>query len=384
MYHYEGQLNLSEQVKFVEVLLGASYRKFKLNSHGTIFADTAGTIGISEYGAYIQLQKKLFNDGLKLTASGRYDKNENFDGRFTPRVTALIRVAKDNNIRLSYQSAYRFPSTQDQWINLNTPGSRLIGGLPSFNTYFGFDQAPAYTAESIVAYRNGGFNPALLQKATFTGLKPESVNSYELGYRGLLSKRFLLDAYLYYSQYQDFIARVAVGRGQSASTNPLVSFTELASPFTTTNYSFVTNTSQNVNAFGWGISGEYQVGKGYIFTANVSGDQLDNVPSGVVTFFNTPKVRYNIGLGNSKVGGGNWGFNFMYRWQDKLNWEGTFGTGEISAFGTLDGQISYRLPDIRSIIKLGASNLTNHYYLSAFGNPQVGAVYYVSFGYNVF
>jgi outer membrane receptor protein involved in Fe transport len=384
MYHYEGQLNLTEQIKVVEVLVGASYRKFKLNSHGTIFADTTGSIGISEYGAYIQLQKKLFNEGLKLTASGRYDKNENFDGRFTPRVTALIRVAKDNNIRLSYQSAYRFPSTQDQWINLNTPGSRLIGGLPTFNTYFGFDQAPAYTAESIVAYRNGGFNPALLQQASFTGLKPESVNSYELGYRGLLSKRFLLDAYVYYSQYKDFIARVAVGRGQSASTNPLVSLTELASPFTTTNYSFVTNTSQTVNAIGWGVSGEYQMSKGYVFTANISSDQLNNVPSGVVTFFNTPNIRYNIGLGNSRVAGGNWGFNLAYRWQNQLYWEGTFGTGEIPAFGTLDGQISYRLPEIRSMIKLGASNLTNKYYLSAFGNPQVGGVYYISFGYNVF
>ncbi|MGZ5134379.1 MAG: TonB-dependent receptor domain-containing protein [Flavitalea sp.] len=120
LYHYEGQWNLSEYFKVVEVLVGANYRTYKLDSRGTIFVDTTGPIKIDEYGAYLQLQKRFFNDVLKLTASGRYDKSKNFDGRFTPRLTALVRVARDNNIRVSYQTAYRFPSTQDQYINLNT------------------------------------------------------------------------------------------------------------------------------------------------------------------------------------------------------------------------------------------------------------------------
>lgn len=220
MWHYEGQLNLSEYVKFAEVLVGANFRRYILNSNGTIFADTAGTIGINEVGGYAQVSKWVINDRLKLTVSGRYDKNENFDGRFTPRATALIKVAKDNSIRLSYQQAYRFPSTQDQWINLRTPASVLIGGLPDFYTFFKFGTAPAYTAESIVAYRNslaaGTPNPALLQVADFGELKPEIANSYEIGYRGLVTPSLLIDAYFYYSQYKDFLGRTAVGRGRSA------------------------------------------------------------------------------------------------------------------------------------------------------------------------
>ncbi|MEJ7671314.1 MAG: hypothetical protein WKF59_00970 [Chitinophagaceae bacterium] len=84
LYQYEGQLNLSDQVKFVDVLVGASMRQYSLNSQGTIFADTAGKIKINEYGGYLQLAKKLLNDFLKLTGSLRYDKNENFEGQFTP------------------------------------------------------------------------------------------------------------------------------------------------------------------------------------------------------------------------------------------------------------------------------------------------------------
>lgn len=385
LYHFEGQYNLSDQIKFVDVLVGANYRIFALNSQGTIFADTAGSIKINEYGGYVQLQKRLLNDVLKLTGSIRYDKNENFKGRVTPRATALIKVAEDNNIRLSYQTAYRFPSAQDQYINLQTPGSRLIGGLPEFYTYFGFNTNPAYTAESVVNYRGtiaaGTPNPTVLQQAVFNTVKPETVNSYELGYRGLLSKRLLVDVYGYLSRYNDFIAREAVGRG--ASGNPANAPIDLASPFTTNNYSFVTNSTNTVKAFGWGLSLDYLLPKGYQVTANISSDKLTDVDPGLITFFNTPELRYNIGLSNDKFCG-NWGFNVMYRWQDNVLWQGTFGTGEIPAFGTMDAQVNYRLPSIRSMIKIGGTNIFNKYYYSAFGNPQVGGLYYVSFGYNVF
>jgi outer membrane receptor protein involved in Fe transport len=384
LYHFEGQYNFTN-IKAVDWLVGASYRVFHLNSHGTIFADTTGPINIGEVGVYTQLQKSFLNDVLKLTGSLRYDKNENFKGRLTPRATALIRIFPNNNIRVSYQTAYRFPSTQDQYINLLTGGAnRLIGGLPQFNTYFGFNTNPAYTAESVVAYRTsiaaGAPNPTLLKQAQFQVIKPERANSYEVGYRGLLTKKLLADAYVYYSQYKDFIGRTAVGRGVSG--NPANAPVDLASPFTTNNYSFVVNTSDNVNAIGWGLSVNYAIAKGFELTANVSSDQLNNVPSNVVTFFNTPKYRYNIGLGNSDLGKGV-GFNLQWRWQDKVYWEGTFGTGEIPSFGTLDAQVSYKLPKIKGMIKAGGSNFLNHYYRSAFGNPDVGAIYYVSFGYNV-
>lgn len=387
LYHAEAQYNLSDYVKVADVLVGASFRRYSLNSQGTIFADTTGAIGINEYGGYLQVQKQLLKNVLKLTGSLRYDKNENFEGRFTPRFTALVKAAQDHNLRFSYQTAYRFPSTQDQWINLKTPAATLIGGLPSFKTFYKFDTSPAYTVESILAYRAsvaaGAANPALLKEGKFETIKPETVQSYEAGYRGVIGKKLMIDVYGYYSQYKNFIARVAVGRGQSASTNMAVTAQELASPFTTTNYSFVYNVPDPVKAYGWGAGAVYQFYKTYSLSANVYSDKLTDVPAGVVTFFNTPKIRYNLGIANDNLYR-NIGFSAIYRWQQKVNWEGTFGTGEIPSYGTLDAQISYRLPEIKSLIKLGATNITNKYYQSAFGNPQVGGLYYISFGYNVF
>ena len=138
LYNVEGQYNLSPYTsKFADILIGANYKRYVLNSEGTLFADSSGKIPINEYGAYIQATKHLLNDRLTLIASGRYDKNENFDGRFTPRFSAVIKVAEDNNIRLSYQQAYRFASTQQQYINLRIGANTiLIGGVESFIDFY--------------------------------------------------------------------------------------------------------------------------------------------------------------------------------------------------------------------------------------------------------
>lgn len=381
LYQFEGQYNLSQYVKVVDVLVGASYRFFHLNSDNTIFYEPDGPLNISEYGAYLQLQKLLLKNILKLTASGRYDKNENFKGRFTPRVTALVKVAKDNSIRVSYQQAYRFPNNQDQYINLRTPGTILIGCLPVFNELYNFSGNPVYTASSVVNFRNNAFDPTKLQQATFEKAKPETMESYEIGYRGVVSKKLLVDAYYYYSKYKNFIGREAVARG--ASGDATTSVAELTSPFTTANYSFVTNSSTPVKANGYGISLQYQLDKGYAIMGNVYGDQLTNVDSGFVAFFNTPKTRFNIGFSNSNVTHG-FGFNVIYKWQDKVNWQGTFGTGTIPAFGTLDAQVSYNFSKQKVLVKLGGTNTINHYYRNAFGNPYIGGLYYVSIGYNIF
>lgn len=385
LYELEGQWNLSNYIKVLEVLVGGDYRMYHLNSGGTIFADIDGPIDISEYGAYIQLQKSFFKDVLKLTASGRYDKNENFKGRFTPRITGLIKVAKDNNIRLSYQQAYRFPNNQDQYINLQSPGSILIGGLPLFKELYHFDTNPVYTAQSVLAYRAtvaaGTPNPTVLKVAPFIPPTPESMESFELGYRGVIAEKLLLDAYIYTSKYNNFIGRVAVARGSSG--DPAKAPVDLASPFTTTNFSFVTTTDATLKANGWGISADYLLGKGYRLLANVYSDVLNDAPKDFVTFFNTPKYRYNLGFANSNFYKG-LGFNIIYKWQDKVFWEGTFGTGEIPSFGTVDMQVSYKIGKTNHLIKLGANNLFNNYYRNAFGNPYVGGLYYISFGYNVF
>lgn len=378
LYMVEGQYNFSDALKIRDkgwdLLAGASWKQYVLNSQGTLFVDTAGHIKINEIGAYAQVSKKLFNDVLKLTASGRYDKNDNFKGRFTPRVSAVIKVADDQNIRVSYQTAYRFPTTQNQYINLRTGSGLLIGGLPTFRDYYNFSGNPVYTLASFQAFAAsaaaGQPNPALLQKQEFGEYKPESSSSFEVGYKALYNKKILLDVYGYYGQYQNFLGRITVIQNPTGTYRPI---------------SIAVNSASKVNTYGYGFSLDFLLKNNFFIMGNFYSDDITNVPSNFQAQFNTPKYRTNIGFGNSGFGHGKqFGFNIVYKWQDAFYFNGDFVSGPISAINTLDAQVSFKLPKEKILFKLGATNLLNHYYINGAGNPSIGGMYYASIGYNVF
>lgn len=379
----EGQWNLSEILGLdkmkTDILIGGNYKQYVLNSEGTLFADTAGKIKINELGGYLQVTQKLFNDKLKLVGSARYDKQTSFAGRFTPRVAAVYEVMKDNNVRVSYQQAYRFPSTQNQWINLLVGGGqRLMGGLPQLRNYYNFNTNPAYTLASLQAFAASG-NPALLQVAQFDEFKPERMTSIEFGYKGVIAKKLLIDAYYYQGVYNDFIGGSIVVQSNTGG------IAGLANSSTRTAYSISTNLKQEVKTSGWGISAEYQFPKNYFISVNVYSDKIGDVPSDFVSYFNTPELRGNLSFGNTGFLKDNrWGYNVVVREQQSFFYQGTFGTATLPRFRTIDAMISYKLPKIRSLLKVGGTNIYNAYYRTGFGSPAQGGLYYVSFAYNVF
>ena len=71
-------------------------------------------------------------DRLKLVASIRYDKSQNFDGNVSPRVSFVYSAGaqKTHNFRASYQTGFRNPTTQDQYIGLDLGPFALIGSAP--------------------------------------------------------------------------------------------------------------------------------------------------------------------------------------------------------------------------------------------------------------
>jgi outer membrane receptor protein involved in Fe transport len=388
LYMAEGQYNFSNLLSFAELLVGGNYKQYVLNSQGTLFADTAGSLNIKEVGAYAQLTRGFLNDRLRITASGRYDKNENFKGRFTPRFTVLYKLAEDHNIRASYQTAYRFPTTQNQWINLVIGGGTvLIGGLPELRDFYDFKGNKAYTVNSVAeagaAYLAGASVPEVisnLQEQKFGEYNAETCKSFELGYKGLVQKKILIDVYGYYGKYDNFLGRVVVIQSLD-KTNPL----GVLSGSSRRVISVAVNSEGRVTTYGFGASVDYQLPKNFIANGNISTDRIKDVPPGFISFFDTPNYRLILGLGNTGFAYQNrFGFRIDIRTQDGYYFESDFRQGNISGFTTIDAQVSYKFPKTRSLLKLGATNLTNKYYKTAFGNPEIGGLYYLSFGYNVF
>lgn len=373
LWHYEGMYNFTNALKgAVDLQVGASFRRYDLNSAGTVFDDLNRTIDIDETGAFIQMGKKL-GESFKLAVSGRYDKNMNFEGQFTPRISGVYTVAPNNNIRLSYQTGFRNPTTQNQYIDLSVGGgsTRLIGGLPEMVQKYNLYTNRPFTD---VSYRNflasaaaGAANPALLRTYSFdpNGVRPESVQAYELGYKGLIGSKLLIDAYAYHNTYRDFITAIEVFQQNGTA------FTKFGVPV---------NAVDDVSAYGAAFGMDYLLGK-FNLSGNVSYNQIGNLPATYVNDFNTPTVRYNLGIGNPNIAK-NVGMNVTYRWQDSFYWASAFASGDVPAFGTMDAQVNLKIPSVKGMIKIGAQNLFNKYFITSFGNPEMGGMYFVGFTFN--
>ena len=215
---------------------------------------------------------------------------------------------------------------------------------------------------------------------TFPKLKPESVSSFEIGYKGLLLKnKLLVDLSVYYGQYQDFLGRIGVI--QSASGGPIAQ----SDTSKGIGYSVPYNATDKVKTYGYGVSFDYRLPLNFTVGFNIASDILKDVPANFVAFFNAPKYKVNASVGNTGFGyNKRFGFNVAYRWQDGYFYQGDFANGNLPEVHTLDAQVSYKIPKTKSVLKFGANNLLNQYYYNGIGNSQIGGLYYLSFGYNIY
>jgi hypothetical protein len=155
-----------------------------LDTDGTTYFDTPGNpIRYNQGGGYAQIARRFFNDRLKLVVSGRYDKNENFEGRITPRGSIVLSLDKDNtrNLRGSVQTAFRFPAVADQWVDLDFGFLSVFGGLPQLREQYNFDENPVFPGTSnnpIIALPDESDGPYV-----FPEFRPERVTAYEIGYK---------------------------------------------------------------------------------------------------------------------------------------------------------------------------------------------------------
>jgi iron complex outermembrane recepter protein len=400
LYHVEGQYSFSDKIKVFELLVGGNFRRYKMSTKGTLFDDEDGPITINEGGAFVQAAKKLFNDNLKLTASARYDKNQNFEGRITPRASAVLSVAKNHNFRTSFQTGFRNPTPGDQYIKLNAGPITILGGAPdniagtgayenSFTTtslgpFFGAFgaamQSGATPQEAIMASKDQ------LVKSNVPLLKPERVKTFEIGYKGLFQNKFIVDVNYYFSSYNDFILNQVVMQpqhpvlGPDGTINP-----EAAADLLNGNshlFQLYSNASDRVTTQGATLGLTYLLPKHYSIGANATWADfnLRDADPNDIPAFNTPTYRTTVTFSNSKITD-NIGFNVAWRWQDAYDWVGTFNQlrpGRIDAYSIVDAQVSYKALPIKSIVKVGASNLFNKQIYDAYGSPSIGAIYYVS------
>lgn len=385
---------------FAEITIGGNHRWYMPNSAGTIFRDTGDVVITNrEFGAFVGLDKKLFNDKLRSTVTVRLDKNQNFDPLLSPAASLVYTPNADHVWRISASRAVRNPTLADQYLYYNVGRAILLGNIDG---QFEEGNDSLFTVESFNEYRTSptlieGFNK--LDFFHVDAIRPEKVFTLEGGFRGTFGRRVYIDLGAYHSWYTDFIGYIIGLNGQFDENTGFPLFIQA--------YRVAANAQEQVTTLGVNAGLNYYRDQ-HVWTVNYSWNKLssgDNDP--IIPAFNTPEHKFNIGLtahdiritDSERVKFG-WGLN--YRFIQGFTFEGSPQfTGDLPTYDMLDLQMNLTWPQAHTMLKVGASNLLglvplfdpdvpgderlerawDNEVLMVFGGPRVGRLGYVQLIY---
>lgn len=420
LYHTEAQWDLSKRVKIFHLLIGADARLYEIIPDGNNFVDftrpiaernTAlkdGTFGknvhYKKIGLFTQVTKTFFKEQLKLFGSLRFDHNPEFKPAFTPRLAAVYTLQQKHNFRFTYQLGYRFPALFEALSYVNNGRVKRVGSLSYINEGLGYLEN-SYTQASVINFNaavsaQGNTDAAalanrnLLVWANLPKARPEKISSFEIGYKSVLAaNKLIVDFDAYSNTYDGFLGQVQVyvpkGEtvGSDAAVLAMLDRNRDATAATGTTaaskgqdrYRVYTNAKNTYHNFGSALGLTWILYKKFTVSGNVSYNKMKATKTNdiFVTGFNTPEWTTNLSFGNREVVK-NIGFNLTWRWQDAFLWESPLVTGGVSAYSTLDAQVSFNVPKLRSRIKVGGADLFNKRYIQYAGGPTIGALYYVA------
>jgi outer membrane cobalamin receptor len=414
MYQTDAQWDLTNTVKFVNLLVGADYRLYEVIPDGNNFVDFSrpvadrnkpladGSFGnivrYRKYGVFAQITKTFFDERLKLFGSIRYDQNPEFSAKINPRIAAVYTLAKNHNFRISYQNGFRFPALFEALSFVNNGNVRRVGGLSYINEGLGYLEN-SYTLASInnfnaavntdvtagsTANAAALKNRALLEVTNLAATRPERINSFEAGYKSsILNNKLVIDIDAYYNVYDGFLGQVEVAVPENnavqVGTDGAVIDMLATNRSKQTRYRVFTNAKNQYVNYGSALGLSYNFYKTFSISTNINYNniQQNNTSDVFVTGFNTAKWGTNLAFGNREIVR-NVGFNIVWKWQDAYLWESPLVNGDVPAFNTFDAQVTIRVPSVKASIKIGGSNIFNHRYFQYAGGPTIGALYYTA------
>lgn len=412
LYHVEASAKLSAWDDFFSTFeVGGSARLYDPNSRGTIFTDSIGNdVSNFEFGAFAEMSHKIDNQ-TDASASLRVDKNENFNIITSQRISAVREIKPNTFLRGSIQRGQRLPNIREQFFNQNLGDLTIVGGLPQVVGQYNlqnnaflesalneYNEALGQEVNRILAQPNGEVNveslklkylplleDGIIGTDKFNGIKPETITSFEFGFRSLVDSKRLFEAILYVNHYRNFIGVTRVIKPRTSPLTDLRLAAEQANNPGTSEQFFVSDNAARA-IITQGVEFVYDVtsDEGTNFVVNTTlANIIQSSDDPLTPGFNTPAFKLNLTLGHDRISK-NFGGKVSWRFRSAYEWESNFVDGNIPGYNTFDFQFTYRVPKIFGSIRFGGNNVLNNAQFNAFGGPEITAFYYVSFGFDPF
>lgn len=175
------------------LIVGGQLRRDQVTSERRWLEDrkTGEDVTIAQAGGYLQTETPL-SSTVRLVLAGRYDKQEDYEAQFSPKAALLFSPVPDHTFRVSVNRAYKNPTILAGYFyatdfTLIVPNALGLG---------------VFGNRSGITFRNAAGDSVNYAP----GLVPESNTTWELGWKGVLADRLLLDVTGYQGTYQNFFS----------------------------------------------------------------------------------------------------------------------------------------------------------------------------------
>lgn len=330
---------------------GGQFRSDVVSSKRQWLVDrqTGKDIKIDQRGVYAQLEQQV-TSLFRVIAAGRYDKHDYYDAQWSPKAGLLFMPVPDQTLRFTFNKAFKSPTIlQTGFFFPNfSPGIGLEGNR------YGFDIK----------------NAAGTTLRSYAPIVPETNDTYEVGYKGVIVDKLFVDVTGYRAFYDNFLTPLVVIANPFLAAGAATFAYQRGVKFTSeTGGDQVTLTYLNLGKAridGIDMGVRYMLTPSAILSGTMSHQKLKDVQTPATfaqatrdeaTAFNSPTFKWNLGADLSDVAGTPLiaGFNARhvagYKFRSGVNF------GYIPAFSTIDLSFGYKLPMAGTRLNVNVQNL---------------------------
>jgi iron complex outermembrane receptor protein len=206
-FHLEGRTSRTFHGDAGRVVLGASIQNNKVDSKGTALGPGNDDRSDQYYGAFAQVE---YGIGLvRVIGALRWDDSDLFPTQLSPKGALVLSPGKHQALHLSVDRAFLTPNL------VNLFGGRSAGRPLNLTAIEADLRADPSIGPTLVNVPNGTLftNSAAVPESTFGNphLVPQTVTSYEVGYKGQFGPRVFITLDAYDARMQNFTTGLLPG-----------------------------------------------------------------------------------------------------------------------------------------------------------------------------
>jgi outer membrane receptor for ferrienterochelin and colicins len=338
------------QLNSLRLTWGGQYRHDIVSSKRQWLVDrqTGEDIKTDQKGLYGQAELPIFTQ-LRFVGAARYDQHDRYDSQWSPKAALLFTPIQDQTFRVTWNRAFKSPSVLQYGFF-----------FPDFSPGVGvFGNPNGYLIK----------NAAGTTVRTIAPISPERNTTVELGYKGVLADRLLLDITGYHSTFRKFMSPLAIIADFRASTpgGPTVAIDAKTGEQLkgSTGGVQIPLTYFNVGdakIYGTDMGVKFLLTPSTAINGTASLQKLDKIEVATgdppeATAFNSPTTKFNVGMDFANLYANQLRGSFTVRYVNGYRFLSGVNNGKIPTFSTFDFTAGYKLPSVGASINLSVQNL---------------------------